>query len=371
MNRGLYLHIPFCVRKCGYCAFYSETGSLSLRKAYADALIRSVCDFMPGRRFSIDTVYFGGGTPTLLGPDLLAGILDAVRSRFDLTDDAEITLEANPGTVDPGALSALRQAGFTRLSFGVQSLYDEELRMLGRIHTADEARQALLAAHRAGFDHLSADLMAGIPRQTPVTLKDSLHQMAALPIDHVSVYLLSIEPGTPFAAKKEALNLPDDDAMADDYLLLCEETQKLGFAQYEVSNFARPGGACRHNIHYWRCEEYLAFGPAANGYLDGRRYAFAPDLHAFIQSAGNGIFQTEDLGAGGDFDEVFFLGMRLKEGVSLRALERRFGRILSRLRLRAAPLVRAGFLLLENGDRLSFTPKGYAVSNQILAELLF
>ena len=370
MARGLYLHIPFCVKKCAYCSFYSMAATEEMKERYVRALSASIRQFQPGREFEIDTVFFGGGTPTLLGPSGLASLLEATNDRFRLEKNAEITLEANPGTVDASSLSSLHAAGFNRLSLGVQSLQDRELAALGRIHSAKEAINTVEAAHRAGFDHLSCDLMVGIPHQTEESLKDSVKKMASLPIDHLSAYLLSIEPGTEFFAKQDSLSLPDEETMADSYLLLCEMAEKLGFFQYETSNFAKKDGRCRHNLKYWNCEEYLAFGPAAHGFLDGRRYAFSDSLPDYLTQAESGTLTPEDLGAGGDFDEVLFLGMRLKEGVDLSRLERRFDRLLTRLRLRAKPLIDAGFLTLEK-DVLAFTPKGYTLSNQILAELLF
>ena len=365
---GLYIHIPFCASKCPYCDFYSLPGGGEAMDAYLGAVVRAV-ETHPFGPLRADTVYFGGGTPSLLGAPRLTALLEAIARHIPPADDSEITLEANPGTVSPGALKALREGGFNRVSFGVQSLAEEELRALGRRHTAAEAESAILAAHAAGFAHISADLMLGIPRQTRQSLARSIERLCALPVDHVSAYLLKVEEGTPLAASPLLRLCPGEDDAARLYLDCVEALERAGLRQYEISSFARPGAQARHNLKYWLCAPYLGIGPAAHSYLNGSRFCFPRDLDAFTGAQEPFSLVRED-GEGGGFEEYAMLRLRLREGLDLAEAAAVFGADTGAIRQRALPLEKRGLLRIE-GDAVSLTPEGFLLSNAVTGALLF
>ena len=262
---GFYFHVPFCHGKCPYCDFYSLPDSPSSMDQYVSAVEAALVPWrekLRGRELS--TVYFGGGTPSLLGAERLGAVLQAVKQGFSLASGAEITLEANPTFVDRAFFEAVRQAGFTRLSMGLQSANEDELRFLGRAHSPQEVVQAVENARAAGFANISLDLMLGLPGGSQEKLKKSIAFAASLEVEHISSYILKVEPGTPFAAR--GVQLPSDDDTADQYLFAVEELARRGYAQYEISNFARPGRESRHNLLYWRGEEYLGFGMGDGGF---------------------------------------------------------------------------------------------------------
>ena len=263
---GLYIHIPFCKAKCAYCDFYSLAHSEEKMDAYTAALLRHLEEVAPrAAGMQVDTVYFGGGTPSYLGASRLARLLQAVQRRYNVVRDAEITLEANPDSAgDWKALRTLRRAGFNRLSLGLQSTDDALLRRIGRIHTYEQVQQAVTAARRAKLTNLSLDLIYGLPGQTMEDWQRTLADAVALAPEHVSCYGLKLEEGTPLWQQRQQLTLPDDDAQADMYLYAVAALEEMGYAQYEISNFARPGRESRHNLKYWRMQEYAGFGPGAH-----------------------------------------------------------------------------------------------------------
>lgn len=363
---GIYLHVPFCDGKCPYCDFYSLRGDAALMDRYVDAAKAAMKRFADEHgRARVETVYFGGGTPNLLGGERLAALLGQVARSFDLTAAAEITLEANPTHVDAAFFRALHSAGFNRLSMGMQSADPEELKLLGRRHTAGDVERAVAAARAAGFENLSLDLMLGLPGGNQEKLLKSISFCAALAPEHISTYLLKIEPGTPFAARE--LSLPADDAAADQYLFCVAELEKRGYRQYEISNFAKPGRESRHNLVYWRCEEYLGFGPGAHSFYGGTRFYFPRDLTAFLQ----GCAPVRD-GAGGSFSEYAILNLRLTEGLQREACKARFKdegaqgfmKMVQNAKRCPPHLVRA------DSEKISFTPEGFLVSNALLLTLL-
>lgn len=364
---GIYLHVPFCAGgKCPYCDFYSVPFSPTAARRYAVALTAAMDAWAPraaGRVFG--SVYFGGGTPSLLGKDL-AALLDAVRARFSLSEDAEITFEANPGTLAPGLFAVLRRAGFNRVSLGLQSARGEELARLGRRHSAQDAAQAVREAADAGFDNISADLMLATPGQTVESLRRSAAFVSMPGVKHVSAYLLKIEPGTPFAAKQNTLALPDEDGQCALYLEACSLLEEHGYRQYEISNFAMPGFEARHNLVYWHAGEYLGLGPAAHGFFGGRRFHFPRSLDAFCNGA-----QPEDDGEGGSFEESCMLRLRLCEGLSDDVLKEQFGKDLSAFSPRVVARLRAAGLVETPPGTLRLTRRGFLVSNAVIAELLF
>ncbi len=361
---GLYVHVPFCFPgKCPYCDFYSVPFSDKAADAYVKAVERAAERWAPrlaGR--TAVSVYFGGGTPSLLGARL-ADLLASLRRLFAVSPDAEVTAEANPGGRLTEWLPAWREASVNRLSMGMQSAVPSELRALGRRHTPKDVSDAVSAARAAGFENISLDLMLATPGQTPESARDSVDFATSLGAEHVSAYLLKVEPGTAFAARgvKEA----DEDMQADCYLAACEALEARGYLQYEISNFAKPGFASRHNVNYWDDGEYLGLGPGAHGFLDGRRFYYERDLPAFLKGA-----PPQDEGPGGGFEEYVMLRLRLTAGLSETALLARTGRDFSAFdTAELARLQRGGFLARTPG-RIALTRRGFLVSNAVIADLL-
>jgi len=359
---GLYIHTPFCAGKCPYCDFYSLSGSQELYDTYSAAVAVQL-DNLGGA--SVDTIYFGGGTPSLLGGKRLASLLDRTASCFSVSENAEITVEINPGDASSELLSALRCAGFNRLSMGVQSGVDSELGQLGRRHSASKAAAAVQNARDAGFDNISLDLMLGIPGQTPASLEQSIDFLCGLAPEHISAYILKIEPGTPFAARIGELNLADDDTQAEYYLQAVRQLAAKGYGQYEISNFCRPGKESRHNLRYWHCEEYIGIGPSAHSFYNGRRYYYPRDLEQFVNAP-----RTIDDGEGGSPEEYIMLALRLTEGLTHTGYNKRFSaEIPDGIFRRAEKFIRAG-LLVHNKNGIHLTPEGFLLSNAIIAALL-
>lgn len=346
--RGLYIHVPFCVRKCPYCDFYSLSGAEELYSGYAAAVRRNLAYYSE----PFDTVYFGGGTPNLISLHM-AEILSAV----NIAPGAEITSECNPASAGSDTLKAMRRAGINRLSVGVQSLQDNELQKLGRLHNSSDAEKLIISAEKAGFDNISADIMLGIPGQTAASLADTLKRLSRLPVQHISAYMLTLEPATPFG-KNPPADMADDEQMADLYSLCQELCGELGFIQYEISNFARKGYECRHNLKYWRDEEYLGIGPAAHSFYEGKRFAVPKDLRGFIAAPRQITEITDD--SPGDYDERVMMGLRLAEGIP----EKLYNPLLPGLKL-----LPPEYYLLENG-RLRLTAAGFPVYNYIVSLLL-
>lgn len=361
---GLYLHIPFCRKKCAYCDFYSSFATEELIDRYVSALIREI--EKRGGPFGrpVDSIYFGGGTPSLLG-ERVEQVLDAVRRHFTLSEDLEITAEANPTAADIPFLKAAKRSGVNRLSFGVQSGLDEELKILGRNHTAEEARETFFFAREMGFQNISVDLMLGLPDSTEETLSQSLDFIKALDPEHISTYLLKIEPNTKFYKTRDQLHLPDEDAQAEQYLQTCRFLENLGYRHYEISNFSKEGFESHHNLKYWQGDDYLGLGPAAHSFVGGKRFYFPRDLKAFL----GGADPMTD-GAGGDFEETVLLRLRLSDGLDLKTTADRFGvKIPKNLWQRLEQYVRAGLGSLQN-TTFSLTDTGMLVSNQIISDIL-
>lgn len=357
MSKGLYIHVPFCIRKCPYCDFYSVT-DLSFTDLYTDAVIRNI----KAQNAKADTVYFGGGTPSLLTAEQIYSILSAA----SIQQDAEITMECNPNTVTPEYLADIHNAGINRISFGIQSLDDNELKALGRIHDSETAVNAVNMSYKAGFRNISADLMLGTAYQTSISLQKSIERLSSLPINHISAYLLKIEPETPYGRSSDIISLlPDEDMTADLYLEAVELLSEQGFKQYEISNFAQKGYESKHNLKYWRCEEYYGIGPSAHSYLNGIRKAVPKSIEAFISAEVQEEYITES--CGGDFEEKAMLSLRLtQEGLNLSQLPDEKASEISR---RASSFINAG-LMEKKENSLTLTAKGCLVSNEIICRLL-
>ena len=368
---GIYVHIPFCIQKCNYCDFCSVTDlSEELALAYTERLCRDVrarAELLRGR--TVDTIYFGGGTPTLLPTACLSRIMDTVTHIFSVDGTAEITIEANPATADAEKLSALRCMGFNRLSLGLQSASDEELRLLGRVHSYEDFKHTYTDARRAGFGNISADLMFGIPTQTLSSFDDTLHALISLSPEHISAYGLTVEPNTPFGRMGASLSLPNDDMQCDMYHLCGERLREAGYERYEISNYAKEGFASHHNLRYWLGEEYLGLGVAAHSFVNGERFGNSRALGDYLD--GREIEEERhSLTPSEAQAEYVMLRMRLCEGVSHQDFFNRFRLSFeSQYKKRLSPYIAQGFVI-QDDRHTAFTEKGFLISNTVLADIL-
>ena len=372
---GLYVHIPFCRSKCQYCDFYSVTDKDDrLLDSYMDAVCRHVREagaLAPG--YVVDTVYFGGGTPSFFGADGLAAILSAIRKSFDVSPTAEITFEANPDSVSDRLLRRLRNEGFTRVSLGIQCDNDEILKKIGRPHNYQQAVNAVKRIRKAGFKNLSVDLMYGLPGQTLESWQSTLKHVLALQPEHISCYGLKLEEGTPMYDYQAYYNLADDDTQADMYLSAIEILRNHGYRQYEISNFCRKGQVSRHNLKYWTGGEYLGFGPNASSDFAGRRFSIIRDLQGYIegiQSGGQVLGEVQQIPNRERAGEYLMMRLRITSGLDPKEYENRF-------LLPFAPLERALQKYREQGlaqktfdGRWHLTPEGFLLSNTVISDLL-
>ncbi|MBN2393107.1 MAG: radical SAM family heme chaperone HemW [Anaerolineae bacterium] len=396
MQTALYVHVPFCRQRCTYCDFNTYSGLQALRPAYVEALRREL--HVRATRYSHiagTTLYFGGGTPSLLSPDMVRAIIADARKDLALSCDAEITMEANPGTVDAASLAALREAGVNRLSLGVQSSHDDELRLLGRIHTWDEAVSAVTAARQAGFDNLSVDLMYGLPGQSLARWQATVERTLTLSPEHLSLYALTVEPETPLSRAIEAgeVPVPDPDLAADMYVWASETVCAAGFWQYEISNWAHgrhpaatvwelpPGGrtegigpwASRHNLVYWRNQPWLGLGAGGYSWLEGRRWSNVLHPTTYIQAAQAGEWADVDveiISPELERGETLMMGLRLAEGVTESDFRVRFGVSLAELYAATIARLVETDLVLWNGLRLRLSPRGRLLGNRVFGAFL-
>ena len=368
---GLYVHLPFCRRKCLYCDFCSRADTdLALWERYVTSLCRDLAARATDcREYTVNTVYFGGGTPTLLPPLLLLRVLDCIRAHYRVDKDAEITLECNPATGGKDAFAALREGGFNRVSVGLQSTHENELRALGRIHTFADFEKTFFELRQAGFSNISADLMSGIPEQTLESYLESVRRLCALGPEHISTYGLILEEGTPLHAARERLPLPDEEEAREMYLRAAELLGQQGYRQYEISNFARAGYESRHNLKYWNCEEFLGFGSGAYSDFGGARFGYARDIDGYA-SGECALESYESPGRNERMNEYVMLRMRLSAGVHAREFEARFGRSFEECFGRALSRYEVGGWVRRTADGCAFTKEGFYVSNAILSEIL-
>ncbi len=366
---GLYLHVPFCASKCPYCDFYSLAGQTDEDKdRYLQAMLASLHEWASQLNTTADTVYLGGGTPTLLGPDRLARLIAAARDAFCVPNDAEITLEANPGDDLCDVLRAFVAVGGNRLSLGVQSVNERHLQILGRRHTVSDVNAAVIAAHRAGLSNISCDLMLGTSEQTVADVRTAARRFAEWGARHVSAYLLKLENGTPYAATPPSL--PDEDEAAALYLEAVAALKEQGYAQYEISNFAQPDFESRHNLKYWNLEPYLGIGPAAHSFLNGSRLYYPCSLSAFLDGC-EPLRETPDNTVIPENSPAEFamLRLRLTAGLTEKGYLSRFGSSIPTVwREKAATLPPHLVTVDAKGIRLS--PEGFLVSDAILAHIL-
>lgn len=372
---GIYIHIPFCRSKCQYCDFYSLGGSRD-RKLVDNYMQALAAHFKEAGALAtdyvVDTVYFGGGTPSFFGADNLRRIFAELLHRFRVDKDAEITFEANPDSVNATLLRKLRAEGFNRMSLGVQNDRDDMLRKLGRPHNYEQARIALLTAREAGFDNISVDLMYGLPSQTLTQWEETLAHVLLLKPDHISCYGLKVEPNTPLASYAEQANLPDDEEQAKMYLKMVEILDSEGFRQYEISNFAKPGFESRHNLKYWLGDEYLGFGPAAASDFAGKRFAFQADVEKYIRGCLRKdvpiLSECETVPDRERAGEYVMLRLRTTHGINADEYEKRYLMPFAPLQKVIDKLAEKDLFRLD-GDRWVLTPKGFLVSNQIIVML--
>ena len=359
---GIYLHIPFCKSKCDYCDFYSLVGKENLFEQYTQSLISSLEKW--GRKLgrSADTLYFGGGTPSLLSPGQIGRIIKTARDNFSLTD-AEITLECNPSTVYDGFFEGVAQSGVNRISLGLQSANANERAALGRKATPEQAEYAVRSAQRSGISNVSLDLMLALPDQTEETLIKSIGFCENVGAKHISAYILKPEQGTPFA--KRTNEHPSEDFEADMYLAACENIEKRGYTQYEISNFSKKGFESKHNLKYWCGEEYLGLGASAHSFIDGKRMYFERDIVSFM----SGAEPTFDC-LGGDFEEFCMLRLRLADGLKSADTQRAFGYPLPETMLKRAMELQNYGLVICDGCSIRLTKQGFLVSNSVISALL-
>ena len=373
---GLYIHIPFCEHKCDYCDFYSLTNFDDYVR-FTDTILLQMEDYAEAAsEYVVDTIFIGGGTPTVLPVKRMLEIIDGIYRNFNVSENVEFTMEANPATVNKKMLKKYYKAGVNRLSFGLQSANDDELGALSRIHTFEDFVESYRMAQAVGFENINVDIMYGIPGQTKGSLGYTLEQVCDLEPKHVSLYGLKIEEGTPFFERKDKLELPDEDTEYEMYKYAIEYLGFRGYWQYEISNFASEGYKCRHNLKYWTCGEYLGIGPAAHSYFEDRRFSYKRSADMFMDAleyvnAGVDIIEDDyTISPEEKADEYIMLRLRLTEGLNVAEFKEKFGidfgeRFAKELKL----YINNGFMEYNNGH-YSFTPKGMYVSNYILSTFL-
>ena len=371
---GIYIHIPFCRSKCDYCDFYSLAGREGQMDLYQRALLAHLRETAPlAQGILVDSIYFGGGTPSYYGAKRLKELLAALYKLFSVEKDAEVTVECNPDSVDLKSLRTLRKAGVNRLSLGMQSARGEELCSVHRIHTPQQTDQAVELARKAKFTNLSLDLIYGLPGQTMESWKATVEHALSLIPQHLSCYGLKVEEGTPLARRvAEGEALPDDDQQADLYLWTVGRLERAGLPQYEISNFAKPGCESRHNLRYWLTRPYIGFGPGAHSDFGGRRYSFVRDLDAYIRGVlegGNIIDSSELIPQRERCGEYLMLRLRTIRGIDGREYRSTYFMDFAPLEARLREFAAQGWAE-ETDGRWHFTPKGFLVSNQLIGDLL-
>ena len=367
----IYIHIPFCIRKCDYCDFLSGPSGPEERADYVQALLREIQAVEEGEGRSVSSIFIGGGTPSVLDERLLGDILREIRNRFKMEEDAEITIEVNPGTANIGKLQAYREMGINRLSIGLQSPEDRELKILGRIHNYGQFLETYQEARTVGFDNINIDLMSAIPDQTYEGWVKNLRTVAELEPEHISVYSLIVEEGTPFDARK--LNLPDEDTEYNMYEATAQILKEYGFEQYEISNYARKGRECRHNVGYWTRQDYLGFGLGASSLYGKERFANTADMKKYLENSKNPekIREKEpSLTREDEMAEFMFLGLRMTKGISKADFQRCFGCTIESVYGEVLEKYESMELLVEKDGRIFLSREGIHVSNSIMAEFL-
>ncbi len=367
MDKGLYVHIPFCIRKCRYCDFPSYTGMESLFDKYIDAVLREA-KLYKGQK--IDTVFVGGGTPSILSCDQINRLLFGIRDNFEFSEATEFSWEANPGTLTDEKLAALKNGGVNRLSIGVQSFCDRELETIGRIHDSNKA-QAAVELSKKYFDNINVDIMTALPGQTPESLTKTLDTALSLGVSHISCYSLILEEGTELEKMVQMgqVELLDEEEDRQMYSLICEKLENAGYEHYEISNFAKKGVTCRHNLKYWNTEEYIGLGAAAHSFVGNKRFANTADVNEYILNPLEKAEETE-LSLSDKMSEYCMMSLRTADGINEMEFEKRFGRsfydVYDKL---PEKFIKLG-LMKKNPHGYSLTRRGIDVSNSIMCEFL-
>ena len=367
---GLYVHIPFCLRKCNYCDFCSEAASIEKQRKYIDNLILEIESYKTPKKQKINSIFFGGGTPSILKGEDFLKIVEKINESFDLLEPYEFTVEVNPATLTEEKVDAFKKAKVNRISIGMQSIHENELKILGRIHTYEDFEHTFNMLREAGFKNISIDLMYGIPHQTVTSFSETIDRVTALSPEHISAYALIIEEGTPFYEMREGLPLPTEDEECDMYDILCARLGTAGYSHYEISNYAKDGKMSMHNLKYWHDEEYIGIGLSAHSYYGGKRFYNTDSFEEYFENFGAKYRKEENEKVGIDKFEYAMLALRLSDGFSLSEYENLFG---EKFAIGKESLINAyvdnGFLKIENG-RIFLTDKGFYISNTILSELL-
>ncbi|APV44026.1 oxygen-independent coproporphyrinogen-3 oxidase [Dehalogenimonas formicexedens] len=371
---SLYVHVPFCLRKCGYCSFVSFPDRDETRQKYTDALTREIT-LSRQDGFTVSTIYFGGGTPSLMSERQINAILERIHQLYTVSEDAEITLEANPGTVDGKYLQSVRKLGFNRLSLGVQSLSEKDLVFLGRCHSAKDSLRAIHEARLAGFNNLSLDFIYGLPNRTTSVWRGMLDEIIGLSADHLSLYGLTLDPDTPLgrAVASGRTPAPDPDQAAEEYEITSRKLAEAGYRHYEISNWARPGFESRHNTVYWKRGEYLGLGVAAHSFINGSRISNTVSLDGYLETLSKGELPRDEIEAINPelaLSETIFLGLRLEDGISMDDIGRQFSIDLPGRYVREIAELSALGLVEVSGGNLKLTPRGRLLGNEVFLRFL-
>lgn len=364
--KGLYIHIPFCVRKCLYCDFVSVTNGSGIFGDYINTVIKEAEEY---RGENIDTVFIGGGTPSVLPPELIERLLTGIRKIFNISADAEITCEANPGTLDNDKISALICGGVNRISVGVQSFNDDELKAIGRIHDAKTAYNTVCRLSERGMKNISIDLMTALPGQTMQSVLDTLKTAVSLPVTHISAYSLIIEEGTPLEKQYSAgeISVPDDDADRDIYHCTVDFLKHHDFERYEISNFAKSGFECRHNIKYWDCKEYIGLGTAAHSYISNKRFSNSRSVTEYMNGNKRDVVV---LSHDDEISEFMIMGLRKAAGIAAAEFQARFGiTVESIFKKELRRFIELGLIKYNNGHYF-LTDRGIDISNSVLCDFI-
>jgi len=363
-NIALYFHIPFCIKKCDYCAFYSlENQKDEIKQEYYQALLRQI-DFFETDK-TVSTVYFGGGTPPILGVWRICGLIKAVKERFHISEDAEITVEVNPATVDLDDLKLLKEAGANRLSIGIQSSDDDVLKSIGRIHSFEQGRECIFNARKCGFENINADIIFALPDCGIESFEKSVTQIAETGVDHISAYSLQLEEGTPLFRRADSLVFPNEEQEEEQYEALCEILKSKGFEHYEISSFCKKGFESKHNMNYWAAGEYFGFGAGAHSFFECRRFSAKANVKDFIEKsrisllAPTSFYESEPISPEEAEEERIMLGLRTNRGTLIPDGKKEI----------AERIAKMGFGCFD-GERLILNSKGFRVSNAIIGMIL-
>ena len=362
---GIYIHIPFCDGKCNYCDFYSFKADENTKDNYVKVLTDKIIYWSSKvKDKTVDSVYFGGGTPSVLGTHRLSHILKTVFKSFEIASYCEITLEANPSSAEALNFSELKSAGFNRVSLGMQSSVDSELKLLGRRHTKKDVINTVKSIRESGIENISLDVMMGIPEQTIETLKETLDFCISLRVPHISTYLLTVEPDTVFGKNKDKYDFADDDIQAEFYQFTSEHLKQNGFSHYEISNFCKNNLYSRHNMRYWQLKDYLGLGPSAHSLINGKRFYYPRTIEDFIS---NNIIED---GEGGTADEYIMLMLRTRQGINLAEYKKLFGQTPSSRFCGKVKLYEQHGYIKTDDNSIKLTEKGFLMSNTIIADLI-